>query len=105
MGVETEADRLQFLDTDEFAVEATYTPVTGGGSSTVKGIFDAASTSLEIGIEVAVASTAPQFHTRTADLTNGGRQGDTFVIEGTTYKAVNIEPDGTGFTIVRLARQ
>ena len=105
MAIESDADRLLFLDTDVFGVTATYTAVTGGSPVSIAGIFDAASTSLDVGLEVAVASTAPQFLARTSDLTNGGRQGDTFVIGGTTYKAVNIEPDGTGFTTVRLARQ
>lgn len=105
MPVETDADRLQFLDTDAFGVEATYKPVTGGAASTIKGIFDAASTAIEVGLEVSISSTSPQFHCRTSDLTNGGKQRDTFVIAGVTYKAKDVQPDGTGMTMVMLERQ
>lgn len=105
MPVETAADRLQFLNTDEFGVEATYTPVSGGASSTVKGIFDAATQAIEVGLEVAISSTSPQFQCRTADLTNGGKQRDTFVIAGVTYKAKDVQPDGTGMTVVMLEKQ
>ena len=105
MTIETDADRLLFLDLDDFAVTATYTPVTGGASTSVKGIFDAASAAIEVGLEVSISSTSPQFHCRTSDLTNGGKQRDTFVISGVTYKAKDVQPDGTGMTVVMLERQ
>lgn len=104
MTIESDADRLLFLDEGDFAVTATYTSVGGGAATSVKGIFDANTQAIEVGNEVAIASTAPQFLCRSADLTNGGRQQDTFVIDGTTYKAVDIQPDGTGMTTVRLQR-
>ena len=104
MGVETDVDRLQFLDLDEFAVEAAYTPL-AGGTSTIKVIFDAAANEIDLGLQVAIASAAPQVVVRTSDLSNGGRQGETFVIEGVTYKAVDVSPDGTGFSVVKLEKQ
>jgi hypothetical protein len=105
MAVETAADRLAFLNSDEFGVDASYTPLAGGGPTAIKAIFDAAAQALEIGLEVAIQSTAPQVWVRTSDLASGGRQGDTFVIDGTTYKAVDVQPDGTGMTRVMLEKQ
>jgi hypothetical protein len=105
MTIETDADRLIFLAADEFGSTATYTAVTGGASASVNGIFDDAAQAIDLGLGVQVASTGPQFIARTSDLTNGGRQGDTFVIGGTTYKAVDVSPDGTGMTTVKLEKQ
>lgn len=104
MAVENAADRLQFLDLDEFAVPADYTPL-AGGQVIIPVIFDAAAKEIDLGLQVAIASAAPQVVVRTADLSNGGRQGETFVIEGVTYKSVDVSPDGTGFSTVKLERQ
>ena len=105
MAVENAEDRLAFLDPDEFGVEAAYTPVSGGAARTVSGIFDAAAQAIDLGLSLQVASTGPQFLVRTADLTGNGQQGDQFVIAGVTYKAVDVSPDGTGMTTVKLERQ
>lgn len=105
MGIESEDDRLAFLDADEFGVEATYTSVLGGAPRTISGIFDAAAQAVDLGLEVQLASTSPQFLVRTADLTSSGRHGDVFVINGSTYKAVDVSPDGTGMSTVKLELQ
>lgn len=105
MGIESAADRLVYLDPDVFGTEVTYTAVGGGAPAAITGIFDAAAEAIELNMGVAIASVAPQVVVRTSDLANGGRQGDTFVIEGNTYKAADVSPDGTGFTTVRLERQ
>lgn len=105
MGVETEADRLSLLDEDVFGTVVTYTPAGGGGSSSIKVIFDAASKAIDVGLEIQIASTGPQVIARTSDLSGGGRKGDTFVIDGVTYKATDVQPDGTGMTLIPLERQ
>lgn len=106
MAVESAADRLAFLNTDEFAATATYTPAAGGGSTTVQGIFDNDFLQVDTpGGESSVATLAPRFVCRTADLSGGGAFGDTLVISGTTYKARVIQPDGTGMTTLWLEKQ
>lgn len=105
MTLETDADRLIFLSADDFGVEASYTPVSGGSTSTIKGIFDAAFTAVDLGLDVPVTSVGPQIVVRSSDLAASGRQGDTFVISGSTYKAIDVQPDGTGMTTVRLEKQ
>ena len=39
MAVETDTERAIFLDTDDFGSSATFTDVSAGTSSTIKGIF------------------------------------------------------------------
>ncbi len=96
MGVESAADRLSMLSTDDFGTAATI------GGSTVYGIFDDAYT----GVNQAtgeVATSAPQFLCRTADVASVV-QGTTITINSIVYKCVNIEPDGTGMTMIQLSR-
>lgn len=105
MPIETAADRLLFLDADEFGSEISYVPVNGGAAVAITGVFDAAAQALDLGLEVPVASTAPQVVVRSADLAEGGRQGDIFRIDGTEYRATDVSADGTGMTTVRLERR
>jgi hypothetical protein len=105
MAVESAADRLIFLSADDFGVEASYTPVAGGAAATIRGIFDAAFTAVDLSLDVPVTSVGPQIIVRSADLSSGGRHGDTFVIAAATYKARDVQPDGTGLTTVRLEKQ
>lgn len=105
MPVESAADRATFLSADEFGVTATYTPAAGGDSSEINGIFDKEYVEINVESEAAVAGTHPMFHCRTADLTDGGSFDDTLVIDGTTYLAKHIRPDGTGMTQLFLEQQ
>lgn len=118
MPVETAANRLAFLNTDEFAVEATYTPVAGGASWTIQGIFDSAAIALEVGGEVDVQTRKPVMTCRVDDLSGGGKQGDTIVLSSAqllaagldtnaagTYKARIVQPDGTGMVELALEKQ
>lgn len=105
MAVETAADRAAMLSSDDWGVVASYTPVTGGAARDVSGIFDAQWTSVEVGGEQPVSSTGPHILVATSDLTNGGRQNDQFVIDGVTYLASDVQPDGTGMTSVMLHKQ
>lgn len=96
MGVESDADRLTYLSTDDFGNTATI------GTATVYGIFDDAyQTVIEATGEV--ATTAPQFTCRTMDVT-AVVQGTTITINSVAYKCINIEPDGTGMTVLQLSR-
>ena len=40
MAIETDTERAIFFDSDDFASSATFTDVSAGTSSTIKGIFD-----------------------------------------------------------------
>ena len=105
MPVETSADIAMMLSADDWGTAVSYTPVSGGAPRTINGIFDAAAKALEVGLEVQIASTGPQLTVATADLSEGGRQGDVFIIGDVTYRATDVQPDGTGVTLVQLERQ
>lgn len=89
-----------FFNTNDFGVNATFTPRTGGASSTIKGIFDKEFVAVGDGGEVEVASTDPVFQCKSSDITNA--RGGTLVISGVTYNIVVEKPDGTGVTMLVL---
>ena len=100
MAVESDADRLAFLDPDDFGVAAIYTR--GGVSTTVNGIFAAPDVAETLGA-VEFSGIAPLFLMRAVDLPNGGAQGDLIAIGAVTYRVKNLRPDGTGMLRVELS--
>jgi len=105
MPVESSADRLLFLSAAEFGVTATYTPVSGGSSSSVAGIFDKEYLEVAGEGEAAVSTTHPIFVCRSVDLTSGGLFDDQLMIDAVSYKVKVIRPDGTGMTTMFLEQQ
>lgn len=103
MSIESAADRATFVDTDDFAVAATYTPA-GGAAATVNGNFDSAYADVELGGAGAVEGEQLRFVCRTADVSSA-RHGDTLAISGTTYIVRGVRPDGTGMTTLWLEEQ
>ena len=103
MAVETATELAIFFETDDFAVDATYTPV-GGTSSTVKGIFDSEYLEMESGGSVAFAINQPRFVCATSDVSTAA-EGDAIVISATDYKVVVVQDDGTGTTTLVLEEQ
>jgi hypothetical protein len=93
-------DLDEFLDVDEFADGAIYTP-TGGSSSTVLGIFDDGYLEQFGG---SVEDAAPTFLCKASSVPNLA-QGDAFIIRGVTYESFGNEPDGTGMVRIRLEKQ
>ena len=91
MAVESAADRLALLDSDEYGVAATYS------GSTVYGIFDNDYFDGIADAGVPVESAQPRFLCRTADVSSVAHD-ETILISGVTYTIVGIEPDGTGMT-------
>lgn len=87
----------------DFGQSATYTA--SGGSATITGIFDALYYDAAPGGEVVFASNQPRFVCRSADLPATASQDDTLVTGSVTYKVRNLEPDGTGITILVLEKQ
>lgn len=96
MPVESDADRLQFLNTSEFAVNATF------GAFTIPGIFhnpyaDAGDA------QAAVEGSEPRFVCRSIDIAAASVvNGSTLTIGGAGWKVRSIQPDGTGFTVAIL---
>jgi len=103
MPVETDADRAVFLSADEFGDSATYA-ISGGGSSLFTGIFDIPH--IEVAMwDASSSDRRPTFLCRTSDVpvgAAGGGAGDTLSVDGTTYKVVDLEPDGQGMTRIVL---
>lgn len=89
MPVESAADRLAFLDTDEFGTEATYTPFMGS-PTTIQGIFS--KETVEVDLDGTTVPTALcTFTCRTADVPDKvietePKSQNQIVIDGTTYK-------------------
>jgi len=97
MAVETEADRLLFVDGDEFAVAVVW------GASSFTAIFDAEYQLLVTPlVDGGVEGSGPQILARSSDIPVGAAQGDALTVDGRSYKAVEFKPDGTGMTTVRL---
>jgi hypothetical protein len=86
-------DFSDFLDTDEFAVDA---QILG---KTVTGIFD------ESFIEtLGIEGMHPVFTCALADV-NGAQRGDSLTISSLSYHVVGIEKDGTGMVSLVLEDQ
>jgi len=102
MAVETDTQRAIYFDTDDFATSATFTDVSAGTSSTVKGMFDKDSQEIVGMSDVGIMEDVPTFHCVTTDVSSAIFD-DTLVIDSTTYKIKKIEPDGTGMTKLTLS--
>lgn len=111
MAVETDADRAVFLDTDEFGVVMTW------NGTPIDGIFDNDHYLADPGVGAMVATSQPQLQCRTNDI-RGMIRGDTVTIASVEtdpqavvapaskdYSVVDIEPDGTGMSVIVLARR
>lgn len=89
-----------FFNTDDFGVNATFTPRTGGASTTVKGIFDKEFVAVGDADQMEVAATDPVFQCKTSEVPNA--RGGTLVINSVTYNIVTDKPDGTGVSMLVL---
>lgn len=101
MSVESDADRLEFLDVDEFGISLSL--VLGSPVTEISGIFDDAHFEIDNGISV-ISSSEPMAHVRTSDVTGSPSvlQGTTVIIAGDSYSVTDIEPDGTGMTLLKM---
>lgn len=89
-----------FFSTDDFAVTATWTP-DGGDPSVITGIFDNEYIEGVGDGEVDFEATHPMFLVKTADVPDVA-QGDQLSVNSTSYRIVNVQPDGTGLTLLIL---
>lgn len=115
MAVESDSDRMIFLNPDDFGVEAVYEPRNGGGSVPVAGIFDNEhkpfdpnrwpGTDYQQQMGAHFSSTVPSFVCRTTDLPDRGKQRSKLTVEGRVYKVHDVKPDGTGITVLLLTEE
>lgn len=105
MAIESATDRLTFLDTDDFGVEATYTP-SGGVGTDLTGIYDGPTVQRDFGEAISMIGAHPTFLCRTADVpagAAGGDAGDTLTIGAVTWRVTDLQPDSQGMTLIGLA--
>jgi len=96
--IEDDEIRDIYLNTDDFAQVATYTPQ-GGSASTIYGILDQESEDISGGGEVDVLYSITSFTTRTSYVSSASF-GDSLSTGGTDYTVREVRPDGNGMTIL-----
>ena len=79
-------DLTDFLDPDDFAVQAVYL------GQNVNGILDR-----EFVMVLDMEAEHPTFTCRAADVSNAAH-GDAITVNSTAYTVVGLQPDGTGIT-------
>ena len=95
-------DRTIFFDTDDFGVEAIFTP-NGGVATTIHGIYDDEYVAVDGDGEVDVSGSVPMFQCRTEDVPNP--YPATLLVAGILYDIVEPKADGTGITMMMLQEQ
>ncbi|WP_025036135.1 head-tail joining protein [Bradyrhizobium sp. DOA9] len=104
MPIETAADRLVFLDVDEFGDEGVYTPSGGIASEPFPGIFDRPTIAVALN-DAASLDARPTFFCRQSDLpatANGGVRDQLTVAGVGAFEVASIDPDGQGMALLRL---
>lgn len=89
-------DLTEFFGTDDFAITALL-----DGSTSVAGIFDNAALAIPGG-EAAVEGSVPTFTCALADVPLVA-QGQTLLVDETTYTVIAVHPDGTGVVTLGLS--
>jgi hypothetical protein len=125
MAVETNDDLLDFLELDDFATTATYTPAGGGGggggpgpgpggggggpgpgpgaASSVIGIFDNPQATRNASDLLGITIPEPRFVCRTSDVPNAA-DGDALTVNATNYTIRVVLTDGVGMTTLVLEK-
>ena len=98
MALETAQDLENYFDTETHGTTATVT-INGTGSS-ISVIINKEYFAIA-GESVDVDGTQPVVTCRSSDVT-GIDTADTITIDSVTYNIVNIQPDGTGITVLIL---
>lgn len=86
---------------NSIGLTATYTPLSGAPKS-ITVLFDNDYKAIDLTSGV-VASLGPVAFCKTADLT-GTVKGGALAVGAVTYTITNVEPDGTGGTMLRLKK-
>lgn len=102
MPVESAADRAAFVSTNDFGASIIYT-AEGQSAVTLSGIFDNEYLLQPVeGMETGAESATPKITCRTADLPADAAVGDELTVDGVDYAVVELMPDGTGMSEIRL---
>lgn len=96
MPIETDQDRLEFFDPDEFGVAATY------AGQAINGLFLDSFEQADFGAGASIESIDPVFVGRASDLV-AVAHGSTITIAGTIWTIRGIRPDGEGMIRLDLA--
>jgi len=102
MGIESDDDLNLFLEVDDFAVVATYTPA-GKRSFALNGIFDNPHASITATQMMDVTIPQPKFLCRTVDVPNAA-EGDAIKVASITYTVRIVLTDGLGMTTLLMER-
>lgn len=102
MAIETDADRAQFVDPDEFGEAFTWT--VGAVVSTVTGVPDTGTIRIEGQEGPGILTAHASLLCRAVDIPTGAAAGDAVSSRSVAHTVRSIEPDGTGMTVVRLER-
>jgi hypothetical protein len=92
-----------FLNIDDFAITAAFTPRGGSTAVDIIGIFDNEYLVVNENEYGGIAATNPMFTTKTANVANA--RGGTLVVDSVTYDITEDKPDGQGMTILILDNQ
>lgn len=95
--IDFDADLLEMMDTDEFAQDITLVTQ----AVTIPAIFDSAHFEVSEDGITALSSFKPMVQIRTAD-ENGVSLEDTVSINSVSYSVADVQPDGTGLTVLVL---
>lgn len=107
MAIETDEDRLLFVDPDEFAATAVWTSASGTKPA-VNCIFDDTFVALAAGdLDFTQEGGRVQITIRSSDIPSDADHEDAVqvssdVLGSKTFKVLEFQPDGTGFSVVRL---
>ena len=101
MALESAQDLLNFFDTDTHGKSATVT--IDGSSSTISVILNNEYFAVA-GESVDIDGTQPVATCRTSDVANIDTS-DSITIDSVNYNITNIQPDGTGITVLILQTQ
>ena len=97
-------DNVMSTCRDTFTTELIYKPIIGAPVP-IKGIFDDAYASVVIMDGVPIESRRPRLGIRNLDLTLRPAKGDKCIINGSTYRVVEYEPDGEAGTALFLHKE
>jgi hypothetical protein len=87
-----------FFDTDEFATNVLLG--SSGSEVTIQAIFDNSHFAID-DTNAVISTTQPMLTCKSADVASA-KQGTRVVVNSTAYKVDDIQPDGTGITILTL---
>ena len=102
MAVESTTDRLAMLSSDDFGIAITLFP-TLSTERDIVGIFDSDHLEVDLGVS-SVSTREPMVMVQTEDVTDVD-QDDALIANGITYTVTDIQPDGTGITVLMLNLQ